>query len=147
MAMNLNKALLIGNLTRDPELRTTPSGQNVCSYGVATTRRWKDQASGELKEQTEFHNIVAWGKLADTCNTYLKKGAKVYVEGRLQTRSWQDQAGQKRNRTEIVCENMIMLDKKGAGKTSEPAVSGQRSAEEPAADQPADDVKVEDIPF
>lgn len=137
--MNLNKALIIGNLTRDPELRTTPSGQTVCSFGVATNRRWKDQASGELREQTEFHNIVAWGKLADTCHQYLKKGGKVFIEGRIQTRSWQDQAGQKRNRTEIVADNMIMLDKKGTVPTDTT----------PAAptDQPASDVKVEDIPF
>ncbi len=138
--MNLNKAQLIGNLTRDPELRTTPNGQNVCSFGVATTRRWKDQTSGSMKEQTEFHNIVAWAKLAETCNQYLRKGSKVYVEGRIQYRQWEDQTGQKKNRTEIVCESMIMLDKKGA--TPAPA-----AAPAPVTDEPSADVKVEDIPF
>ncbi|MBI3115145.1 MAG: single-stranded DNA-binding protein [Candidatus Kerfeldbacteria bacterium] len=146
MAMNLNKAMVIGNLTRDPEARTTPSGQNVCSFGVATSRRWKDQASGALKEDTQFHNIVAWGRLAETCSQYLKKGSKVYVEGRLQYRQWEDQSGAKRNRTEIVADTMIMLDRKGEG-------GGSGSAQPPAAsrqpktDSNAEEVSVEDIPF
>lgn len=143
MAMNLNKALIIGNLTRDPELRTTPSGQSVCTFGVATTRRWKDQASGGLKEATEFHNVVTWARLAETCHQYLKKGAKVYIEGRIQTRTWEDQAGQKRNRTEIVADTMIMLDRKPTG----PAAAPAGNAAPAAADTPADDVSVEDIPF
>lgn len=143
MAMNLNKALIIGNLTRDPELRTTPSGQSVCTFGVATTRRWKDRASGGLKEATEFHNVVTWARLAETCHQYLKKGAKVYIEGRIQTRTWEDQAGQKRNRTEIVADAMIMLDRKPTATTA-PASDAAAPA---AADTPADDVSVEDIPF
>ena len=107
--MNLNRAMLIGNLTRDPEVRTTPSGQNVASFGVATNRSWTDQ-SGQKQEKAEFHNIVAWGKLADICGQYLTKGKKIYVEGRLQSREWEGQDGIKRNRTEIVLENMIMLE-------------------------------------
>src|SRR3989338_4391539 len=102
MGLNLNKAMIVGNVTRDPESRTTPSGQHVANFGVATNRRWKDQQSGEMKEAVEFHNIVAWGRLAETCTQYLKKGSKVYIEGRLQTRQWEDQTGAKKNRTEIV---------------------------------------------
>ena len=83
--MNLNKAMIIGNLTRDPESRSLPSGQNVCNFGVATNRVWKNAQTGEKQQAVEYHNIVAWGKLADTCSQYLKKGSKVYIEGRLQT--------------------------------------------------------------
>ncbi|MBI4089791.1 MAG: single-stranded DNA-binding protein [Candidatus Kerfeldbacteria bacterium] len=140
--MNLNKALIIGNLTRDPEGRTTTGGQNVASFGVATTRRWKDRQSGEPKEQTEFHNVVAWSRLAEIAQQYLHKGSKVYIEGRIQTRTWEDQTGAKRNRTEIIAESMIMLDRPSAAK----AESAQ--AEPPAA-KPAEEeeINVEDIPF
>src|SRR3989338_3520273 len=103
--MNFNKAFVLGNVTRDPELRRTPSGQAVTSFGLATNRVWKDQ-SGEQKQQAEFHNIVMWGRLAEISSQYLKKGSLVFVEGRLQTRSWQDQQGQKKYRTEIVGETM-----------------------------------------
>lgn len=142
MAMNLNKAMIIGNVTRDPEGRTTPSGQTVCSFGVATNRRWKDQQSGELKEQVEFHNIVAWSRLAETCKQYLKKGSKVYIEGRLQTRTWEDQAGQKRNRTEIVAETMIMLDRAGTAQAASP-----QEASQPEPPTKEEEINVEDIPF
>ncbi|MBI4426220.1 MAG: single-stranded DNA-binding protein [Candidatus Kerfeldbacteria bacterium] len=143
--MNLNKALIIGNLTRDPEGRTTTGGQNVVSFGVATTRRWKDRQSGEPKEQTEFHNVVAWGRLAEIVQQYLKKGSKVYIEGRIQTRSWEDQTGAKRNRTEIIAENLIMLDRAGTG----PRATEQAPAESPATAKPAaeEEINVEDIPF
>ena len=87
--MNLNKVMIIGNVTRDPEVRATPSGQNVASFSVATNRRWTDQ-SGEKKEQVEYHNVVAWRKLADIIGQYVKKGSKIYIEGLLQTRSWDD---------------------------------------------------------
>lgn len=104
--MNFNKAFVLGNVTRDPELRTTPSGQSVTSFGVATNRVWKDQ-TGAQQQAVEFHNIVAWGRLAEICHQYLKKGSLVFIEGRIQTRSWQDQnSGQKRYRTEIVTETM-----------------------------------------
>lgn len=138
--MNLNKAMVIGNLTRDPEQRTTPNGATVCSFGVATTRRWKDQASGAQKEDTQFHNIVAWNKLAETCGHYLHKGSKIYLEGRIQYRQWEDQSGAKRNRTEIVAEQMIMLDKKGATPDATPSAPAPSEA-------PAEEVSVEDIPF
>lgn len=107
---SLNRATLIGNLTRDPEFRTTPTGQSVVSFAIATNHSWLD-ANKQKQEKAEFHNIVAWGKLAEICNQYLKKGRKVYIDGRLQTRDWQGQDGVKRYRTEIVADNMIMLDR------------------------------------
>lgn len=117
--MNLNRAQIIGNLTRDVELRKTPGGQDVATFGIATSRKWKDQQSGENREQTEFHNIVAWGKLATICQQYLGKGRKVFVEGRLQTREW-EKDGVKRQRTEIIAEDMIMLDRAPEGAARAP---------------------------
>ena len=111
MAKSLNKVQLIGNLTRDPEMRYTPQGTAVCTFGVATNRQWTTDA-GEKKDEADFHNIVAWSKLAEICAQLLKKGRKVYVEGRLQTRSWQAQDGTQRQRTEVVINDMIILDKK-----------------------------------
>lgn len=108
-ARSLNKATLIGNLTRDPELRYTPAGTAVCSFSLATNRSWTTD-SGEKKEETEYHRIVAWNKLAELCSQLLSKGRKVYVEGRLQTRTWQAQDGTQRTSTEIVIEDMIVLD-------------------------------------
>jgi len=113
MARSLNKAELIGNLTRDPELRYTPAGAAVCTFGLATNRQWTID-SGEKKEDVEFHRIVAWNKLAELCAQLLSKGRKVYVEGRLQTRKWSGQDGQERTTTEIVINDMIILDSKGA---------------------------------
>lgn len=111
MARSLNKVMLIGNLTRDPEMRYTPQGAAVCTFGVATNRQWTTE-SGEKKEDAEFHNVVAWNKLAEICAQLLKKGRKVYVEGRLQTRSWQGQDGTQKQRTEVVISDMVILDKK-----------------------------------
>ncbi|MDP3244208.1 MAG: single-stranded DNA-binding protein [bacterium] len=155
--MDLNKVMLIGNLTRAPEGRTTANGQTVCSFGLATNRVWTD-ASGQKQTQAEFHNIVAWGKLADICTQYLAKGRKTYVEGRLQTREWEGQDGVKRQRTEIVADNMIILDRapgQGQGGQTPFASAPQENApaaqpaetDAPAA-APADDgIKVENIPF
>ena len=110
MAGSLNKVLLIGNVGRDPEMRYLQSGEPVTTFSVATNRRWTG-GDGQPREETEWHNVVAWRKLAEQCNEYLNKGRKVYIEGRLQTRSWDDQAsGQKRFRTEVVADRMIMLD-------------------------------------
>ena len=109
--MNLNKVLLIGNITRDPELRTTPSGQSVVHITVATNRIYFNKDKERL-EEVEFHDVVLWSRLAEIASQYLKKGSKVYIEGRLRTRSWEDQAGIKRYRTEIIAEQMIMLDKR-----------------------------------
>lgn len=106
---SLNKIMLIGNLTRDPELRYTPSGTAVCTFGLATNRSWQPEG-GERQEETEFHRIVSWQKLAELCSQLLFKGRKVFVEGRIQTRSWTSQDGQERSATEIVIDNMIVLD-------------------------------------
>lgn len=114
---SLNKVMLIGNLTRDPELRYTPSGTAVCSFGVATNRAWTTDG-GERKEETEFHRIVSWNKLAELCSQLLSKGRKVFVEGRLQTRSWQGQDGTQRTTTEIVIDDMIVLDSRRVEMTS-----------------------------
>ncbi len=156
--MNLNKAMIIGNLTRDPEIRNTPNGQSVASFSVATNFVWKDQ-SGQKQERAEFHNIVAWRRLAEICGQYLHKGSKIYIEGRMQTKDWTGQDGVKRYKTEIVAENMIMLDRAGAGggggnnagaqpsaPSNEPVidVSEQAPEDNGGAD---DDIKIENIPF
>ena len=152
MARSLNKVMLIGNLTRDPEMRYTPQGTAVCTFGVATNRSWTLE-SGEKKEDVEFHNIVAWNKLAEICAQLLKKGRKVYVEGRLSTRSWQGQDGTQKQRTEVVINDMVILDKKtdnpedgGVGvpeagiEIPEPAVGAQVAPEE-VAEKPAKKAK------
>lgn len=140
--MNLNKAMIIGNVTRDPDVRTTSGGQQVALFSVATNRSWTDP-SGQKKEQVEFHSVVAWRKLAEIIGQYVKKGGKIFVEGRLQTRSWDDPSGVKKYRTEIVAENVIMLDRKPgtAGPTDNPT-------DAPAPTEPTEpEVNVEDIPF
>lgn len=147
--MNLNKAMIIGNLTRDPEVRTTGNGANVTSFSVATSYVWTDQ-SGQKQEKVEFHNIVAWRKLADVCAQYLKKGSKVYIEGRLQTKDWTGQDGVKKYRTEIMAENMIMLDRAGGQGGGAPRAQNNNYSQEPVIEQDApseDEIKVEDIPF
>jgi len=111
---SLNKVLLIGNLTRDPELRYTPTGAAVCTIGLATNRQWVTE-SGEKKEETEFHRVVAWNKLAELCSQLLTKGRKIYVEGRLRTNSWQGNDGAQRSTTEVVIEDMIILDSRRVG--------------------------------
>lgn len=124
---NLNKVMLIGNLTRDPEVRYTPQGNAVASFVVATNREWK--SDGETKQVADFHNVVAWNKLAEICGQLLKKGTKVYVEGRLQTRNWEDSQGSKKYKTEVVVDDMIILTpKKGVEETgeAEPQVEGQQ---------------------
>ncbi len=144
--MNLNKAMIIGNLTRDPEMRNTPSGAQVASFSVATSLVWTDQ-SGQKQQKSEFHNIVAWRKLAEICGQYLRKGAKVYVEGRLQTTEWAGQDGIKRYRTEIVLENMIMLDRQGAT-ASNPGNDFQNDIQNvPVDDVQEEEIRVENIPF
>jgi single-strand DNA-binding protein len=111
----LNKVMLIGNLGRDPEVRSTTSGQQVANFTLATNRRWNDKA-GQRQEQTEWHQIVCWGKQAEIAAQYLTKGKQIFVEGRIQTRSWDDkQTGEKKYRTEIICENFQMLGQRGGG--------------------------------
>lgn len=119
MARSLNKVSLIGNLTRDPELRYTPQGTAVCTFGLATNRQWTTE-SGEKKEDAEFHRIVSWNKLAELCAQLLSKGRKVYVEGRLQTRSWTGKDEVQRTTTEIVISDMIILDSRRAGAQDAP---------------------------
>ena len=128
MARSLNKVILIGNLTRDVELRYTPQGAAVAAFGLATNRQWK--VSDQVREATEFHNIVAWNKLGELCSQMLVKGSRVYVEGRLQTRDWVDQTGAKRYRTEIVIDEMIFL----GGKSK----SGEGAAEDLSVSHPVD---------
>ncbi len=151
--MNLNKAMIIGNLTRDPEVRTTPQGTSVASFSVATNFVWND-ANGQKQEKAEYHNVVAWRKLADIIGQYLKKGSKVYIEGRLQTRDWTGQDGVKRYRTEIVADNMIMLDSKGGNyepatpKSADlPTIEQEMPAQAAESESDSDEIKLEDIPF
>jgi single-strand DNA-binding protein len=161
MAMSLNRAQLIGNVTRDPELRQIPGGQTVASFSIATNFVWTDQ-SGQKQEKAEFHNIVAWRKLAEIVGQFVKKGSKVYVEGRIQTRDWEGEDGVKRYRTEIVAENVILLDRKGAatgdGEGYSPSNTAPRKAAgiqrnqadesaDVAAAAVADEVAIEDLPF
>jgi single-strand DNA-binding protein len=109
---SVNKVIVLGNLGRDPEVKFTPSGQAVCNFSVATTDKWDDK-SGQKQERTEWHRIVVWGKLAELCGQYLKKGRQAYVEGRLQTREWQDKDGNKRQTTEVVASQVQFLGGKG----------------------------------
>lgn len=144
--MDLNRATILGRLTRDPELRTTNSGKSVATVSLATNRVWTDQ-SGQKQEQAEFHNCVMWGKTAEIAAQYLTKGRRLYVEGRLQTRDWTDQSGVKKYRTEIVVDNMIMLDgPRGGGNAGAPSM-GAGSPPPPADNGGNDEIKVEDIPF
>lgn len=146
--MNLNKVFLIGNLTRDPELRNLPSGTAVVSFGIATNRVWKDK-QGEKQEDTQFHNIVVFGRQAEIANQYLNKGSLVMIEGRIQTRSWDGKDGSKQYRTEIVAETIQFGPRSGQGISG--ANSGIRTAapkeEMPIIDLDLEDIKPEDLPF
>lgn len=152
MAMDLNKVQIIGRITQDIELRQTPNGQSVTTLSIATNRNWTDGA-GMKQEQAEFHNVVLWAKLAEIASQYLAKGRRVYIEGRLQTRSWEAQDGSKRYRTEIIGENMIMLDGNNAGGEN---FSSDKADSTPGNDTPAikksapkqeEEISVEDLPF
>jgi single-strand DNA-binding protein len=148
--MYINKAMLFGNLTRDPEVRALPSGSNVCSFSVATNRVYKKQ-DGSKQEETQFHNIVVFGRLADTCSQYLKKGSSVYVEGRIQTRSWDSEKG-KQYRTEIVAEVVQFGPRGGSGAGGGTTGGGsedapQQSPKEDVIDYPQEDINPDDIPF
>lgn len=115
MARGVNKVILIGNLGQDPEVRFTPSGSAVCNLNLATTDTWNDRQSGQRQERTEWHRVVMFNKLAEVAQQYVKKGSRLYIEGRLQTRKWQDQSGNDRYSTEIVANDMQMLDTRGEG--------------------------------
>ena len=125
MVRGLNKVMVIGNVGRDPEMRYTPSGKPVTSFSVATTRGWTN-SDGERREETEWFNVVAWGNLAEICKQHLRKDQQVYVEGRLQTRSWEDHQGKKRFRTELVANEMILLGgRHNALEAAESTVQGE----------------------
>jgi single-strand DNA-binding protein len=146
----INKVILIGNLGRDPEMRYTPNGIAVCSFSIATSETYKDKTSGERISQTEWHNIVLWRGLAETSEKYLRKGSKVYIEGKLKTRKWDDNQGITRYSTEIVADVMQMLDKK-ATDSSEPFVSEttevKKMVEPSIASEVVEEVKKDDLPF
>jgi single-strand DNA-binding protein len=148
--MNLNKVFIIGNLTRDVELRNTPSGQSVANFGVATNRVWVN-ANGQKQQEVEFHNIVVWGKMAELCNQYLTKGRLVFVEGRIKTRSWVDANEQKRTKTEIIAENINFGPRRvqeGEEKFKMPPEETEASVEDlPVLEEDSDNVSSDDIPF
>src|SRR3990167_4836563 len=130
MARSVNKVILVGNLTRDPELKYTPQGHAVCTFGIATNREWV--SNGEKQEAADFHNIVAWNKLGELCSQLLTKGAKAYVEGRLQTREWNDNQGIKKYKTEVVIDEMIILSsnkRNGSSEDTAPAGDAAPSTE------------------
>lgn len=160
--MNLNKVIIVGRLTQDPELRTTSSGTSVCSFGVATNRVWRDRSSGEKQRSTEFHNVVAWRRIAEIVSRYLQKGDLILIEGRLQTRSWEDSSGVRQQRTEIVADN-IQLPPKNMGQsegtarpTRKPEKTEKKRGEDDIPvieeedieeDEDEEEIDVEDIPF
>ncbi len=166
MAKSLNRVQLLGNLTRDPELRYTPSGRAVASFAIATNRSWTTD-TGEKREEVDFHNIVAWGKLGEICSQFLAKGRKAYVEGRLTTRSWTAPDGAQKTRTEVVIDDMILLDNKGnaqagpshdeaplsedeAPKAQKPAAKKAKVEEDEVVSHPEpkeEEVAPDDIPF
>ncbi len=165
MARSLNRVQLIGNLTRDPELRYTPQGTGVCTFGLATNRSWTTD-NGDKKEEAEYHKIVAWNKLGELCSQLLSKGRKVYVEGRLATRSWTGQDGSQKSTTEIVIDDMIILDSRKEGVPSEPsqdmsygeeaqeeeepkpkAKLASKTAKKEEAKDESEDINPDDIPF
>lgn len=164
---SLNKVMLIGNLTRDPQMRYTPTGTAVCTFGIATNRSWVPSDGGERQEETEFHNIVAWSKLAEICGQLLHKGDKVYVDGRIRSRDWKTQEGDDRRTTEIVIDNMMLLSSRGgagsggysqndddmggmptddgAAQSKPSRSSTKKSSPSTTASAPTDDVQVEDV--
>lgn len=155
--------MLIGNLTRDPQMRFTPTGTAVCTFGIATNRSWVPNDGGERQEETEFHNIVAWSKLAEICGQLLHKGDKVYVDGRIRTRDWKTQEGDDRRTTEIIIDNMMLLSSRNGGSggyaggddnsasmpsddfSAKPTPSRTKKAAPAADPEPMEDVKVEDV--
>jgi len=146
MARGVNKVILIGHLGRDPEVRYMPSGSAVCNVTLATTESWKDKQSGEQKERTEWHNLVFYGRIAEIAGEYLRKGSQVYVEGRLQTRKWQDKNGNDRYTTEIIVNDMQMLGSRSGGSAGFAPQPESQSQAAPAPAAAADDFD-DDIPF
>lgn len=152
--MNLNKVFLVGNLTADPELKNLQSGQAVCTFRLATNRIWTDRESGEKKQKAEFHSVVAWGKLATLASQYLNKGNLILIEGRLNTRSWEDPSGNKRYRTEIIAENIQFGPKGFTGavpgtdtRKSGNQAEGDKEEENIPTIEEGEDIDVDEIPF
>ena len=146
MARGVNKVILVGNLGQDPEVKYMPSGQAVCNISIATTESWNDKNSGEKVEKTEWHRVVFFRRLAEIAGEYLRKGSQVYIEGRLQTRKWQDQSGNDRYTTEIVANDMQMLGGKGGGTAMMSDPPSSPEAEPATAGSSSDDFD-DDIPF
>ncbi len=151
--MNINKVILVGRVTADPQLRSTPGGQSVSSFSIATNRTWKDKM-GAKQEDVEFHNVVVWGKQAEIAVQYLKKGAMVFVEGRLQTRSWTDKQNATHKTTEVICEQLQLgprptgtLANAGFKPQEDKAEAPKAQAEEIPTVDIEDDIKMEDLPF
>ncbi len=143
--MNLNKAFILGNVVRDPETKTTANGKTVCRFAIATNRVWND-AAGQKQQKAEFHNVVAWGKLADICSQYLQKGRLVFIEGRIETRNYAGADGVKKYWTEIIAETMQMGPKGALGDV--PQRSGDMEhVPMDASEGPGDDMEVKDLPF
>tara|TARA_B100000214_G_scaffold83045_1_gene56447 strand:- start:6 stop:437 length:432 start_codon:yes stop_codon:yes gene_type:complete len=141
---SVNKALIIGNLGQDPEIKYTQSGSPVANLSVATSERWKDKSTGDQKEQTEWHRVVVFGRLAEIAEQYLKKGSKVFIEGKIQTRDWEDSEGRKRYTTEVVAREMTMLDSKFSADSNSDSDSSDTTPKETAS---KDSDFEEDIPF
>src|SRR3989344_3350669 len=147
--MYINKAIIYGNLTRDPELKSLPSGTVVVNFSVATNRTWKDK-NGQKQEDVEYHNVVAFGRTAETINQYMKKGSGIYVEGRIQTRNWEGADGKKNYRTEIIADRVQFGPKRDSpARPAVPAGKGDKESVPPAdaIDYPEESVNVDDIPF
>lgn len=156
--LNINRAMILGNSTRDVEFKTTPNGRSVANFAVATNRRWNDRETGEAKDEVQFHEIVVWGKLAEIARQVVSKGTKVYVEGRLQTRSWEGQDGAKREKTEIVAENIISLSPKSSSYDPSESTSGanqdnsssskpEKKKEDGKTTTMEDEINLDEIPF
>lgn len=148
--MNLNKIFVLGNVVKNPESRTTPSGQTVATFSIATNRMWTDK-QGQKQKKAEFHNIVAWGKLGEICAQYLEKGKLVFIEGRIETRSWDAPDGTKKYRTEVIAENMQMGPRSSGTQNTSGAASHNQGTdvviEEVPIIESGDEIEIKDIPF
>jgi single-strand DNA-binding protein len=144
--MYINKAIIYGNLTRDPELKSLPSGSQVCEFSIATNRVWKDK-NGTRQESVDYHNVVVFGRQAELVKQYLHKGSGVFVEGRMQTRSWDAQDGTKRYRTEVIADRIQFGPRSGVASTQAPSEEPQKKDETPAIEYPEEEINADDIPF
>jgi single-strand DNA-binding protein len=143
--MNLNKVILVGRLATDPEIRATPTGQSVCSFRLATNRVWVDRGNNQRQEKTEYHNIILWGKLAEIASRFLTKGSLALIEGRIETRSWQDSSGNRRFKTDVIAERM-QLGPRAAGKV----IPSEKTSKEEIPvieEEPDEEIDVKEIPF